>query len=41
MANSPFVIEVSEQTFAQDVIEKSKHIPVIVDFWAAWCGESR
>lgn len=28
----------SEATFMQDVIETSKTIPVIVDFWAPWCG---
>ncbi len=28
----------SEQTFALDVIETSKTVPVIVDFWATWCG---
>ncbi len=28
----------SDQTFMQDVIEASMQVPVIVDFWATWCG---
>ena len=32
------VIDVTDQTFATDVLEASKEIPIIVDFWAPWCG---
>ncbi len=32
------IIEADQNTFMRDVVEASRQLPVIVDFWATWCG---
>lgn len=38
MTESPYVFDVTESDFTTRVLNKSHEVPVLVDFWAAWCG---
>jgi len=38
MSDSPYILEVTERDFDAVVVQKSREVPVLVDFWAAWCA---
>jgi len=38
MAQSPHIADVTQQSFEAEVLARSHRVPVLADFWAAWCG---
>jgi putative thioredoxin len=38
MSTAPSVVDVTPESFQREVVERSRTTPVLIDFWATWCG---